>query len=254
MLRAPTIGLAILALTIATGTARAQSSGNFSATGTGASCMIDAGGVLSGGIGLGSFTANISTGSGNGTTLDIRPSLVTGLFTRTKIDTSVSTASADIGIKVCITVDGSMANVLPTACAVYDQRFQQISSGLFSQIAACTPVPIAGSVCTIDADCAALGTNVTCNNPTGNPGAGICVQQNASCNFELILSTLSAHSFDFVVAVDNKKPHEVVASWTLVGLPANNTGNSSVASCVGPGILTVTQVKVFNNSGALNFP
>jgi hypothetical protein len=26
-----------------------------------------------------------------------------------------------------------------------------------------------------------------------------------------------------------------------------------VASCVGPGILTVTQTKVFNNSGALTF-
>jgi len=40
MLRAPTIGLPILALTIATSAARAQSSGHFSATGTGASCVI----------------------------------------------------------------------------------------------------------------------------------------------------------------------------------------------------------------------
>jgi hypothetical protein len=81
------------------------------------------------------------------------------------------------------------------------------------------------------------------------------VVPNPLCNLNLILSTLSAHSFDFVVAVDNKKPHVVVASWDVVGLPANNTGggNSSVASCVGPGILTVTQTKVFNNSGSLTF-
>ena len=30
-------------------------------------------------------------------------------------------------------------------------------------------------------------------------------------------------------------------------------GIGSVASCVGPGILTVTQTKVFNNSGSLTF-
>src|SRR5690242_10026232 len=100
----------------------AQSNGNFSASGTSASCTIGAGGTLNGGTTLGSFTANISTGSGNGTTLDIRPSLVTGLFTDTKIDTTISTASADIGIQVCVTVDGKSAGVLPASCVTYDQR------------------------------------------------------------------------------------------------------------------------------------
>jgi len=238
-----------LALTTAVGFA--QSSGNFSAAGTRASCAIGTGGALSGGTVLNSFTANISTGSGNGTTLDIRPALVTGLFTRTKIDASVPSASADVGIKVCVTVDGSGVGVLPSSCAVYDQRFQQISSDLFSQLAACTLTT--ATACTTNADCSALGTTYTCNNPTGLPGAGICVAPNPLCNFELILSTLSAHSFDFVVPVDNKKPHVVTASWSVIGLPANNSGNSSVASCVGPGILTVTQTKVFNNSGSLTF-
>jgi hypothetical protein len=229
----------------------AQSSGNFSATGTSASCTIGTGGVLSGGTVLTSFTANISTGSGNGTTLVIRPSLVTGLFTRTKIDTSVSSASADRGIEVCVTVDGSGDGVYPASCAVYDQRFQQVSSDLFSQLAECTL--ITDTTCTVDADCAAVGADATCNNPTGGIGAGICVQPNHLCNFELILSTLSAHSFDFVAPVDNKKPHVITASWKTIGLSGNNTGNSSVASCVGPGILTVTQTKVFQNSGSLSF-
>jgi hypothetical protein len=67
------------------------------------------------------------------------------------------------------------------------------------------------------------------------------------------LSTLSAHSFDFVASVDNKKPHVIAASWGVVGSAGNNTAGSNVASCVGPGILTVTQTKVFNNSGALTF-
>src|SRR5260370_36642245 len=68
----------------------AQSNGNFSASGTAASCAIGAGGTFGtpgspgGGTTLSSFTADISTGNGSGTTLDIRPSLVTGLFTDTK--------------------------------------------------------------------------------------------------------------------------------------------------------------------------
>ncbi len=227
----------------------AQSSGNFSATGTSASCTIGTGGVLSGGTVLTSFTANISTGSGNGTTLIIRPSLVTGLFTQTKIDTSVSSASADRGIEVCVTVDGSGDGVFPTSCVVYDQRFQQISSQLFSQLAECNLV-VVGSTCTTSADCP---TGDSCNNPTGGTLTGVCTAPNPLCNFDLILSTLSAHSFDFVAPVDNKKPHVIAASWKTIGLPANNNGNSSVASCVGPGILTVTQTKVFNNSGSLSF-
>jgi hypothetical protein len=43
------VGLAVLALTFAPGTAHAQSSGNFSATGTDATCAIGAGGTFSGG-------------------------------------------------------------------------------------------------------------------------------------------------------------------------------------------------------------
>ena len=229
----------------------AQSSGNFSASGSSAACTIGAGGAFSGGITVASqFTANISTSNGSGTTLVVRPSLVTGLFTSTKIDTSVSTASADIGIQVCVKVDGSDAGILPAPCVIYDQRFQQVSSQLFSQLTACTALPLLGSVCTTDTDCTTIGFP-TCNNPTGAAGAGVCVGPNPLCNLELILSTLSAHSFDFVVPVGIGKPHVVTTSWSTVG--SGVVGNSHVASCVGPGIVTVTQAKVFKNSGSLSF-
>ena len=72
---------------------------------------------------------------------------------------------------------------------------------------------------------------------------------NNLCDFELISSTLSAHSFDFVVPVGKGKPHTVTATWSVVG--AGTKGDASKLYCVGPGILTVEQVKVFNNSGAL---
>ena len=242
------LALVMLIVVFGSGFVFAQSSGNFSATSTAASCAIGAGGNFSGGTGIKIFSSNISTSNGNGVTLNIRPSLVTGLFTQTKIDTTVSTASADVGIEVCVTVDGKGDGVLPKSCVIYDQRFQQISSQLFSQLTACTAATTT-TVCTTDTDCASLGTGFTCNNPTGLPLAGLCVGPNPLCNFDLILSTLSAHSFDFVVPVDNKKSHVVQASWSVIG--AGVTGSAKVASCVGPGILTVTQEKVFNNSGAL---
>ena len=219
---------------------------------------------------LTSFTANISTGSGSGTTLDIRPDLVTGLFTDTKISTTIPTSSADVGIQVCVKVDNSAAGVLPASCVTYDQRFQQISSALFSQLTACTSVPTADvcsstTACPVAGETCNLGTTGTCvisgaacsaAAPCTGAGdtcnlAGACTTTNPLCNFDLILSTLSAHSFDFVVSVDNKKPHVVDASWSLIG--AGVKGSGSVASCVGPGVLTVTQTKVFNNSGSLNF-
>jgi hypothetical protein len=225
----------------------AQSSGNFSASGSSVACSIGDGGVLSTGIVASSFTANISTSNGSGTTLDIRPSLVTGLFTDTKIDTTISTASADVGIRVCVKVDGSDAGILPAPCVIYDQRFQQISSQLFSQLAECNLV-VVGSTCTTSADCP---TGDSCNNPTSGTLTGVCTAPNPLCNFDLILSTLSAHSFDFVVPVGVGKPHVVTTSWSTVG--SGVVGNSKVASCVGPGIVTVTQVKTFNNSGSLSF-
>ncbi len=225
----------------------AQSSGNFSASGSSTACSIGTGGVLSTGITASSFTANISTSNGSGTTLVIRPSLVTGLFTDTKINASVSSASADIGIQVCVKVDGSDAGILPAPCITYDERFQQISSQLFSQFAACQ-LTTSTTTCTINSDFAGLGPTYTCNNPTGASLAGLCVVPNLLCNFELILSTLSAHSFDFIVPVGIGKPHTIVTSWKTTGSP-----NSNAISCVGPGIVTVTQVKVFNNSGSLSF-
>ena len=240
------LGSALAIATFIAPVALAQSSGNFSASGSSAACAIGGGGVLSGGIVASSFTANISTSNGSGNTLDIRPSLVTGLFTDTKISTSISTASADVGIQVCVKVDGSSAGILPAPCVIYDERFQQISSQLFSQLSECQLVT--STVCTTTADCP---TGDTCNNPTGAAGAGTCTAPNPLCNFDLILSTLSAHSFDFVVPVGVGKPHVVTTTWSTIG--AGVVGDSHVASCVGPGIVTVTQVKTFNNSGSLSF-
>ena len=239
---ASVFAVSALILVSMTTTALAQSSGNFSATGTGAACTIGDGGTLGGGTGEQIFKANISTSNGSGVTLNIRPSLVTGLFTDTKVSTTIPKASADIGIQVCVTVDGKGDGILPSNCVVYDQRFQQVSTNLFDQLAECTSAPTSTG-CATDADCAPLGTGFVCGS------AGVCVGPNDLCDFDLILSTLSAHSFDFVVPISKGKPHVVEAKWSVIGSGA--VSPSHVASCVGPGMVTVTQYKVFNNSGAL---
>src|SRR5262245_47515721 len=63
------------------------------------------GDTLTGGTSLTSFTTQIQTPNGQGTTLLIRPSLDTGLFTQTSLTTTINNATADVGIQVCVFVD-----------------------------------------------------------------------------------------------------------------------------------------------------
>lgn len=220
--------LAVVVLMVLFGTtlAVAQSSGSFSATGTSAACQISEqdGSFGNSGTTLTSFTASVQTSNGNGVSLLIRPSLVTGLFTQTKISTVIPEATADVGIQVCVDVADTTAPVYPSRCITYDQRFQQISSQLFSQLEECTIVdPLSGAV-------------------TLNP----------LCDFDLILSTLSAHSFDFVVPNVGQGDHAVTVSWTVTGAEDNlSTKGSKGAACVGPGMLTITQVKNFKQNSLI---
>ncbi|MBZ5516485.1 MAG: hypothetical protein LAN62_16875 [Acidobacteriia bacterium] len=251
----PRIALLAAVMLLACTTAFPQASGSFNAAGTNAACAIGEGGSFNGGVGgLSVLTTTVQTSNGQGVTLLIRPSLVTGLFTDTKISTTVPTSSADVGIQVCVTVDGNGDVVKPASCIIYDERFQQVSSNLFSQLAECTQSPTT-TTCTADADCASLGTGFTCSIPSGAT-SGVCVGPNPNCDFDLILSTLSAHSYDFVAQVPNG-PHTIRASWSTIGTESgngnNNSGTSHTESCVGPGILTVTQTKVFQQNGTLSF-
>ena len=241
------IMVAVSLAAFTTAPALAQSSGNFAATIDRTACALDnSTGALSGGITVVDWDVKIKAPNGNGTSLDIRPSFVTGLFTKTKIDTTLSTATAVAGVEVCVKIDQGTLNGIPGPnaehCVWYDKRFQQISSQLFSQLTACTAAPTT-TACTADADCSSLGTGFTCNTTTG-----FCVGPNPNCNFELILSTLSAHSFDFVA-------YNIPGGIRTVNVKANffdsdGTGGNAVA-CVGPGVVTVTQTKVFGTSSGI---
>jgi hypothetical protein len=229
--------------------ALAQSSGNFDAAVDPTVCMLNSStGTLSplcaptaDGSVCTMLDTTIKTSNGSGVTLLITPSAATGLFTSTKLSSTITTATADIGVKVCVHIDGGhvLPNATPgagdTSCVVYDQRFQQISNTLFANVAACS-VGNAGTACASDADC----TGGTICGP-----AGVC-----TCGFDLTLSTLSAHSFNFIAQVPgDNKPHHVTATWTLTGV-SQTPGSSNVAACVGPADVTVTQTKIFGNSGS----
>ena len=62
--------------------------------------------------------------------------------------------------------------------------------------------------------------------------------------FSIVESTLSAHSFNFYVSNLTPGTHTISVSWDIIG------GGAGEATCVGPGTVTVQQVKNFSfNSG-----
>ena len=229
LLPAPLILLGVaFTATVATG----QSSGNFAASVGTTQCVVNDGtGALTGGL-TGTFLqTTIKTPNSQFTALDIRPSFVTGLFTRTKVTTDSSTATAVAGVKVRVLLDGNIvapgtpagfppsdldANPNNDGWVAYNKRFQQLSTNLFSAID--------NSLCDDPAT------------PTIEP-----------CFLELILSTLSANSLDWIAPSVGGGTHTVKVEWML----QPTTANANEAACVGPGILTVTQVKTFSQSGGI---
>ncbi len=218
------------------------------------------GATLTGGTSLTSLTTDIRTPNGYGTTLLIRPSLDTGLFTKTSLTTTVADATADVGIQVCVFVDpvvsGSPGHqtftgglpVFPSQCVVYDQRIQQVSNTLFGNLATCI-APAPAGACTTDSDCP-VGN--TCTNPTDGVGAGLCQAPAPGCNFQVLLTTLSTHGFDFVVPMPGNGTHNVAVMWSEIGTTKSTAGGTT-ASCVGPAEITVQQVKNFHNDSRISF-
>ena len=62
--------------------------------------------------------------------------------------------------------------------------------------------------------------------------------------FTMVQSTLSAHSFNFYVSNLTPGTHTITVAWDIIG------GGNGEGTCVGPGTLTVEQVKNFGfNTG-----
>jgi len=231
--------LAVATLLCAT-VAFAQSSGNFSYSTTGngtkttapIACTMDTNGKISGGYTcvqsctlnsdgtstctnesgqcMGNAVAGIKTSSGNGNVFVIRPSAVVGLLTDVTLNSKQSTVSssalAGVNFSVSVTGPGS-PNVIPNFPVTYDSRYIQISTNLFQ----------------------ALATQ--------------CLAITGGCFITFNESTVSAHSFDWIVTDLQSGTYTVTTNWTD---SLGGSGISSSLACVGPLNVTVQQNKVFS--------
>ena len=234
-------GLTLAGICIALGavTASAQSSGNFSYATTGENfvgCTLSNNGTISGGFQcqssctlnpdgtsscttqsgecMGNAVAGIKTSSGNGNVFVVRPSAVVGLLTDVTVNSKQSgstvggvssSALAGVDFTVSVTGPGSPV-VIPNTAVTYDARYVQISTNLFQ----------------------ALATQ--------------CLAISGGCFLSFNESTVSAHSFDWIVKNLSSGTYTVTTTWkdTTAG-----TGISQSLACVGPLNMTVQQNKVF---------
>ena len=226
-LRTGAIGAFLLAFAGAA-PAMAQSSGNFAAQVLTPACVLSSSdGSLSGGIVGNLMETSIQTPNSSQTALLITPSLVTGLYTNVNISNSKTLSSETAAVVVSVTLDGNPVAPDQGNGVVYDERFQQLSSNIFNTLTNC-------------------GTEL-------NP---------QECNIDLITSTASAHSFNFVAPNVGGGNHDLKVTWSFLcddgsgtltaGACSSSFTKNSAAACAGPGSVTVTQVKAFNQSGGIS--
>jgi len=247
-----TLVMATGLITIASHSALADSSGNFTADLETSACALNVNsGALScpggaaAGICIDNLTAQIFVSSGSGNSLLVTPSLVTGLLTDTNLvsggknSTSQSVTAAVVAHVTLKRPDGTVVAVSPDVCTkmvngsctetagvVYDERFQQLSTNIFNVLTNCSSSSASST----------------------------------ACNLELVLSTLNAHSFNFVAP---QAQLEQGTDTLNVGLELDCFNNGApvtcgsalptgaVNACAGPGTLTVEQVKAFSNGGGI---
>ncbi len=164
---------------------------------------------------IGSTDVAIKTSSGSGNVFVVRPSAVIGLLTDATINSKQTTASSSsfAGVDFSVTIPsapgGSTALPTPNFPVTYDSRFIQISTNLFQ----------------------ALSTQ--------------CSAINGGCFITFNESTVSAHSFDWVLAPLSSGTYDVRATWTS---SLADFGIASSMTCVGPVNLTIQQNKIFKPS------
>ena len=182
----------------------------------------------------GGLAAGIKTNGGSGNVFLIRPSAVIGLLTdvtvsskgTVSIGTSSALAGVDFNVDVKSLSNQPQANVIPSYPITYASRFVQISTNLFN----------------------VLGTLCTDTTGVANPFGGTTAM---GCFISFNESTVSAHSFDWIVGAPDKYGTGTLASG-YYGITVNwssslgNFGISRSLTCVGPVNLSVQQNKVFS--------
>jgi|SRR5579875_793949 hypothetical protein len=164
---------------------------------------------------IGATDVAIKTNSGSGNVFVVRPSAVIGLLTDATVSSKQTTASSssfagvDFSVSIPSAPKGSTTTPTPNFPVTYDSRFIQISTNLFQ----------------------ALSTQ--------------CAAINGGCFITFNESTVSAHSFDWVLGPLTSGVYDVRATWTS---SLADFGIASSMTCVGPVNLTIQQNKIFTPS------
>ncbi len=206
----------LLAIAVLISTAAlAQSSGSFNYNSINTYCT-DTGGLLGSGASQTALTTTMKVSSGNGNALVIRPSAVVGLLTNLSLNkTGLVSSQAGVNFQVTVSpLSGQAApTVVPDKAVTYDDRYISIDTNLFDAIS---------SQCTL------IG----------------------GCYFNFNETTLSAHSFDWVVTGLSAGNYQITVTWTPY---TTATAPNNAQTCVGPIVLTAEQTKVFNQSTGISF-
>ncbi len=213
------ITILLASLALATTMAFAQSSGSFNYNIAQTACT-DTSGLLGTGVSIPALKTTMKVSSGNGNVLVVRPSAVVGLLTDVTVNSKNSSGSSQAGVNFTMKVtplsNQAAATVTPNFPVTYEDRYIQISTNLFTAIAA---------ACT-----------------TLDPLNG--------CYFTFNETTLSAHSFDWVVSNLTSGDYGIEVDWSPY---TTATAPNTAQTCVGPVVLTAQQAKIFNQSTGISF-
>lgn len=214
-----TITTVLAGLALATTMAFAQSSGSFNYNIAQTACT-DTSGLLGTGVSVPALKTTMKVSSGSGNVLLVRPSAVVGLLTNVTVNSKNSTSAAQAGVNFTVSVTPLSGQAAPTVTPnfpiTYEDRYIQISTNLFQAIAA---------ACT-----------------TLDPVNG--------CYFTFNQTTLSAHSFDWVIANLSSGDYGIEVDWSPY---TSATAPSSAQTCVGPVVLTAEQAKIFDQNTGISF-
>jgi hypothetical protein len=210
----------VVAVLCSAASAFAQSSGNtnFSYSGDSTAC-VDAAGALNGG-GVSVLKTALKVSSGNGVAIVVRPSAVTGLLTDVTVKGSqgggTQTQSAQASVTATVKVTPLSGQPDPKVTPSVPITYDD----RFLQIS--TNLFNVLSACTVD----------------------------VPCFFTINETTLAAHSFDFVVQNLQSGAYGIEVDFATSGAV---TAGGTALECVGPVVITATQVKMFQQSTGITF-
>lgn len=180
-------------------------------------------------------------------------SLQTGLFTSTKVSSKngvADTSTASAKLTVVVKIDGN--EVFPGP-VVYDERVQTLTAALGGIITTCQDT---GTFTYVDGQCVeTLGIDPLTGLPTLHVPDGIltipCECTVLPETIELALKTTGAHHFNFVAKNVTPGPHTVTVEITKD--TSLTTTTSKATALVGPGSLTVEEVRATNAPDGIEF-